>query len=233
MRFGQPHMQGHDAGLGAKAKNRQQKRHRGPERRQGLLPHVGETVVAGVGLQHAKAQQDGDGAKARHRDVKVASAAHLGDAVVGGDQEVRGQRHGLPHHHEGIGVVGQHHARHAGQEHVVFQAHQAGRCAFTLAEVAGGKDGYAGRGSTDQHQEIGCQTVQPQVEVQARQADRKNRDFGRIQQGAQRQNEQPQPEQAAQREQHAGHQGKAAQGEQAGGGDQQPAQHHHDQPIQA
>jgi hypothetical protein len=43
-----------------------------------LRAHVGEGVVAGVGLQHAEAQQDGDGADARHRDVQVAGAAHLG-----------------------------------------------------------------------------------------------------------------------------------------------------------
>ena len=44
---------------------------------------------------------------------------------VGGDEEVRRQRHRLPGDHEEIGVVGQHDKRHAGKEHVVLQRQRA------------------------------------------------------------------------------------------------------------
>ena len=46
----------------------------GPERGQGLGPHVGEGVVAGVGLQDAEAQQDADRADVSHQEVEVAGA---------------------------------------------------------------------------------------------------------------------------------------------------------------
>ena len=132
-------------GLRAEAEQREQERHRGPERRQVLRAHVGEGVVAGVRLQHAEAQQDADRADVRDQQVEVAGAADLGDAVIGDDEEERRQRHRLPHHHEGVGVVGEHDHRHAGEEDVVLEAEQSGRRAFALAEVAGGEGRDAGR----------------------------------------------------------------------------------------
>ena len=106
--------------------------------------------------------------------------------MVGGDQEERRQGHGLPHHHEGVGVVGQDHADHAGQEDVVLEAQQARRRALALAEVAGCKGRDAGRGRADDHQEKGRQAVQPKVEGQRRQADRQYRHLGAAEQDAER-----------------------------------------------
>jgi len=197
MRLGQPDVQRHQAGLGAEPEQRQQERHRGPERRVLLRPHVGEGVVAGVGLQYAEAQQDADGPDVRDQQVEVAGPADLGQPVVGDDQEERGQGHRLPHHHERIGVVGQHHHRHAGQEHVVLETQQAGRRALALAEVAGRKRGHAGQ--------------------------RQGRDDRRAEGGAQRQGEQHQRDHAAGGKQHSRHQRQPAESEQSEQGHQQPA----------
>lgn len=89
VRFGQPHMQWKQTGLGAEAEHCKQERDRRPERRQRLGAHVREGVVAGIGLQDAKAQQDRDRPDVCHGDVQVAGAANLRDAVVGGHQEER------------------------------------------------------------------------------------------------------------------------------------------------
>ena len=58
-------------------------------------------------------------------------------AMIGGDQEIGGQRHGFPGHHEQIGVVGQQHHHHGGEEHVVLQADQPDVAAAARLEVAG------------------------------------------------------------------------------------------------
>jgi hypothetical protein len=231
VRFGQPHMQRQDAGLGAKAEHRQQETHRSPEGRQRLRAHIGKGVVARIGLQHAKTQQDGDGAHARHRDVQVARAAHFGDAVVGGDEEVGRQRHGFPHHHEAVGVVGQDHAHHADQEDVVLKAQQARRCAFAFAEVARGEGRDAGRSRTHHQQEVRRQAVQPQVQRQAGQADGQHGHLGRAQQGPERQPRQHQPGQPAQRKQHPRHKGQAVQGQHTGQAHAQPQRGHAQHPV--
>ena len=168
-------MQRQDAGLGAEAEEREQERHRTPERRELLRAHVGEGVVAGVGLQHAEAEQDADGADVRDEQVEVAGTPDLRDAVVCGDQEERRQRHRLPHHHERVGVVGQHDQNHAGEKHVVLEAQQSRRRSLALAEVAGGEGRYARRDTADDHQEKGGQTVEPEMKRQIRQADRQAR----------------------------------------------------------
>ncbi|MCY1227242.1 hypothetical protein D9M72_395050 [compost metagenome] len=87
MRLRQPDVQRQDAGLGAESEQREQETGGGPERRQRLGAHVGKRIVAGIGLQHAKAQQNRNRPDARHRDVEIAGGAHFGDAVVGGHQE--------------------------------------------------------------------------------------------------------------------------------------------------
>ena len=89
MRLGQPDMQGQQTCLGTKTKHRQTEGHRAPERCQVLLAHVGKGVVSGVGLQQAKTQQDTQGTNVRHQHVDVASAANLGNAVVGQHQKER------------------------------------------------------------------------------------------------------------------------------------------------
>ena len=57
-----------------------------------------------------------DRADVRDQQVEEAGAGGSRECVVGGDQEVRRQRHGFPRHHEHVGVVGQQHQRHAGEE---------------------------------------------------------------------------------------------------------------------
>ena len=118
--------------LAPKPKSASRNAHEAQKRRQVLRAHVGERVVAGVGLQHAEAQQDRDRADVRDQQVEVAGALDLGDAVVGGDEEERGERHHLPAHHEGVGVVGEQHHRHRREEDVVLQAHEPRRRAFAL-----------------------------------------------------------------------------------------------------
>ena len=127
MRFGQPDVQGHEPGLGAEAGERQRERDARPPGAELEVAHRLEAVVSGAGLQDAEAQQDGDRAEVRDQEVEVPGAADLGVAVVAGDEEVRRQRHRLPGHHEEVGVVGEEHQRHAGEEEVVAQALQAGR----------------------------------------------------------------------------------------------------------
>ena len=186
VRFGKPDVQRKDSRLGAEAEERQQERAGGPERREVLRAHVGEGVVAGVGLQHAEAEQDRDGADVRDEQVEVAGAPDLGDAVVGRDQEERGERHHLPRDHEGVGVVGEQHQRHAGEEEVVVQAQEPRRRALAAAEVAAGENGDARAREAQQGQEEGGQRVQAQVEGQVRQADREHGGLRRAGHGGER-----------------------------------------------
>ena len=90
MRLGQPDMQGQNAGLGAKAEQTQEERRRCPEGRQrrlGLHAHIGKGVVAGIGLQHAETQQDGNRANMRDQDVEESGAADFRDAMIGRHQK--------------------------------------------------------------------------------------------------------------------------------------------------
>ena len=68
--------------------------------------------------------------------------------MLSGDEEVGRYRHGLPRHHECVGVIGQEHQPHAGQKQVVLQAHQSRCRSLAAAEVARRKDGNAGRCGT-------------------------------------------------------------------------------------
>ena len=48
-----------------------------------LGPHVGEGVVAGVGLQHPETQEDAEGADVGDQQVEIAGPPDFRDAVVG------------------------------------------------------------------------------------------------------------------------------------------------------
>ena len=87
------------------------------------------------------------------------------------DEEVGRQRHGLPRHHERIGVVSEQHEAHAGQEQVVLEAEQPGRGPLALAKIAGGEQRNACRSTAQQHQEYAGQGIPAQVERQVGQAD--------------------------------------------------------------
>ena len=126
MRLRQPHVQRHEARLGAEAREREQERH---------AAHCGERCAARMASKvkcqlppcmTPKLKQDGDGADVRDQQIQKARAADLGKAVLGGDEEIRGQRHRLPRHHERVRVVGEQHEPHAREEHVVLQAEQPG-----------------------------------------------------------------------------------------------------------
>ncbi len=187
VRFGKPHVQRQDAGLGAEAEEREEKRGRSPERRQVLRAHVGKGVVARVRLQHAEAQQDGDRADVRDQQVEVARALDFGNAMVGRHEEERRQRHHLPVHHERVGVVRKQHQRHRREEDVVLQADQPGRGALALAKVPAREDRDTGARHAQQHEEECRERIEAQVERQAGKADREHRDLRRIGQGRQRQ----------------------------------------------
>ena len=82
MGLGQPHVQRHDAGLGAEAEQREHEGDAAPSGGRLQRPHGVEAVIAGAGLQHTEAQQDRDRAEVRDQEVKVARAPDLGVAVV-------------------------------------------------------------------------------------------------------------------------------------------------------
>ena len=205
MRFGQPYMQRHHAGLGAESEQGQQKRRTGPARCQRRRAHRLEGHVPAATLQHAETQQQRQRADVRHQQVQEAGAADLRQPVLRGHQEVRTERHGFPRHHEQVGVVGQDHHRHAGDEHVVLQTQQARRRALAGAEITGGEDRNAGPCAAQQQQEECRQRVQAHVE---RQVGQPQRQYGALR-GAPVQQHQPtdagdtQRNQGAQRKQRA------------------------------
>ena len=117
--------------------------------------------------------------------VEEAGAADFGDVVVGGDQEIGGQRHGFPGHHEQVGVIGEKHQRHAGEEYMVFEAQQAEGVARHVAEIACRIKRNADAGSAEQQQEKCGQRIQAQMEGQVGQAERQHRNVGGAAQAAQ------------------------------------------------
>ena len=153
MRLWQPHVQRQHAGLGAEPEQGEAEGDSGPERRELHCAHGIESVVAGA-MQHAETKQYADGADVGDQQVEETRAPDLGLGVVAGDQEIGGQGHGFPEHHEGVSIVCQKHQRHAGDEHVVIQALQAGRGAFAATEITGGEHRDArGHGPKQQQEE--------------------------------------------------------------------------------
>ena len=171
VRFRQPDVQRQEAGLGAEAEDGEQEGHARPGAGRVEGAHRGEGVIALRPGQHAEGEQDGDRADVRDQQVEVAGAADFGVAVLGDDEEVRGQRHRLPGDHEGVAVVGDEDADHAREEEVVEQAVQAGRGAFARAKVAGGVDRDAGASGAEEQQEEGRERVDAHVEGDRRHHD--------------------------------------------------------------
>ena len=112
MRFGQPDVHRHDAGLGAEAEQREQESGRCPTRRQLRRAHRVERELPAAALQHAEREQDADRAEVRDQQIEEARLPDFGDAMLGRDEEVRRQRHRLPRDHERVGVVGEQHGAH-------------------------------------------------------------------------------------------------------------------------
>ena len=172
MRLRKPDVQRHEPRLRPEAEEREQESDRGPLRRKMRAAHGIEGKLPTAALHHAEAQQNCDRPDVRDQQVEKARAADLGKAVLRGDQKVGGERHGLPRHHERVGVIGQQHETHAGEEQVVLQAQQARRGAVAAAEVAGGKDRNARRGGPEQKEKKARQRIAPHVHGQVGQPDR-------------------------------------------------------------
>jgi len=107
----------------------------------------------------------------RNEQVQKACAPDLGEAVLGGNKKVGGQRHGFPGDHECIGVIRQQNQTHAREKQVVLQTHQAGIGPRTAAEVPGGENGYPRRGGAEQKQEQTRECVAAHVHGQVGQSD--------------------------------------------------------------
>src|SRR5665213_1381586 len=75
-------------------------------------------------LHHPEAQEYRDRPEMRHQQKDKAGTADLRDCVLCGDEKVRRQGHGLPSHHERVGIIRQQYETHAGEEQVVLQAHE-------------------------------------------------------------------------------------------------------------
>ena len=127
MGLGKPHVQGHESRLRPEAKQGEQESDRCPVRREVRTAHRIESELPASALHHPEAEQNGDRPDVRDQQVEKARAADLGKAVLSGHEEVGRQRHGLPRHHECVGVIRQQHETHAGQKQVVLQAHQPRR----------------------------------------------------------------------------------------------------------
>lgn len=212
MGLGEPNVKRQHACLGTEAQHRQEKGRRPPEGRQQLSPHVVEGVVPGVGLEDAKGQENGDGADVGDKKIEESRLPDFRHAVVGGHQEKGGEGHGLPGHHEGVGVVGQHHQGHAGEEEMVLQAQETGRRTLPLAEIAGGEHRNPGTGGTDDGQEESRQAVETQMERKLGQTEGQDGRFRRTQQGRSRRPGENESDGTAEGKQPPGHQGEIAQG---------------------
>jgi hypothetical protein len=168
----------------------------------------------------------------RDQQIEVAGALYLDDPVVGGDEKERGQRHRLPHDHEGVGVVGQDDEHHAGEKDVVFEGEQAGWRALPLAEVAGGERRDARRDAADDDQKERRKAIETKMERQAGQTDWQYGDLRRSERGTQGDRAENQTAGAADRKQDPRHQRQPAQGADAGDANQQPPGDHQQNPVE-
>jgi hypothetical protein len=131
-------------------------------------------------VQYAEAQQHRYGADVRHQQVQEAGAADRGPVMLRGDEKVRGEGHRLPGHHEQVRVVGEDDERHARQEHVVLQAHQAQPRPGLRTPVAHAVHRYARGHRAEHEQEEPGERVQAQVEWQVGKAERQHQAGGRL-----------------------------------------------------
>ena len=124
----QPHVQGHQAGLGSGSDQGQHQDGGGQAGRMGRCRADGiEAVTAGRAGQQAEGQQQRQGAEAGHQQVDVPRPGVVALLVVRHHQRPRGERHELPGEQEREGVVGQDDQIHAGQEHRKERQDAAGR----------------------------------------------------------------------------------------------------------
>ncbi len=166
MSLREPHVQRHQARLGAKAEKSQQEGGRGPLRREMRTAHRRKGELPAAALHDTEAQKNRDRPHVRDQQIQKARAADFGDAVLGGHEEVGRQGHGFPRHHERVRVVRQEYEPHARQKQVVLQAHQARRGTAAAAEVSGRKEGDAGRGDAEQKEKEARERITAHMEGQ-------------------------------------------------------------------
>ncbi len=163
MRFRQPYVQRHQARLGAKANQRETESSRRPMGTQVRGTHGVEREMPAAALKNAEAQQDGDRAQMGNQQVEEAGLTYFGNTVLGGDQKVRGQGHGLPRQHERVRVIGEQNEAHAGEKQVVLQTEKSRCRAFTLPEVARCENRNAGGCGAEQNQEYARESIETQM----------------------------------------------------------------------
>ncbi len=159
----------------------------------------------------------------RHQQVQEAGAADLGDAVLRRHEEIRRQRHRLPGDHERVGVVGQQHEPHAGEEQVVLEAHHPGRGALALAEVPRREQRHADGRAPEQRQEDAGEGIEPHVHGQVGQADSQRGALHRAAQGRQRNDREAEADDRTEGKQHPADERDARGPQQSGCADEGPA----------
>jgi hypothetical protein len=78
------------------------------------------------------------------------------------------QRHRLPRDHEHVGVVGDQHQRHRGEERVILEADEAGRRAFARTEIAAASNSEtAAATDAEKHEEERRQGIEAEMKRQS------------------------------------------------------------------
>ncbi len=138
MRFGQPDVERHEAGLGAEADQGQHEHHS----RSTPAARRAWYVAKGVKFQACRAcqaqQHEGEEQKRRpqmgRNQKHPAGVTHLRLFVLEGHEEVCSQRHDLPGHQEQDGGARDQHHHHAGDEEVEEEPRPAQRFLVTIGE---------------------------------------------------------------------------------------------------
>ena len=119
----QPDVERIQAGLGARARQRQREDDAGQRRRRDVSAHRRERIAARRTGQQREGEQQRQRAEARHDNVDEPGPRVAGVAVARHDQRPRGERHELPGDEKRVGVVGEQHQVHAGEERRIERQH--------------------------------------------------------------------------------------------------------------
>jgi hypothetical protein len=219
-----------DTGEGAagwasgEAEEREQERRARPEGRERRGAQRVEAVVAAAGVHDAEAQEQRERAEVRDQQVQEPGAADGGALVVGGDEEVRGERHRFPRHHEEVRVVGEDDERHRREEHVVLQADEPQAPRGLVAEVPDAVHRQPDRDGAEEQEEEPGERVEPQVERQVRQPEGQHERLGRRPRRLQPEDPEREGGGGAEGEEHAAREEGVAGGDQPGQPDRQPGE---------
>ncbi len=176
MRFRQPRVQRHHAGLHAEAEEGEREGDRGPGGGEFRRAHGAEGEPAAEAGEHAETQQDRQPADVRHQQVQKRRAPVGGVLVLIRHQEIARDRHQLPRDHEHEGVVREQDQQHAEDEQAGEQAERRKRLAVfrvgVFAQVAGGEQADGEHQQADHGEEESGKRVEPQMPFEPRQAER-------------------------------------------------------------